>query len=180
MSIYRKPAVECEIDGTKIHVKPLGIGVVLALRELKTPLAQAIAKFKPIGIQDFKTVKHTTPKPTEHDPEAIEYIEQTEHTAPNAAAITQAMTNKTQAVEALFDCLFQEQLLGKVFSSSVVEFKGLTHEQLFDEDGDKSMDIPTAMEIMGHIVEANMKGFESLGKSWLPLKNLLGGLGARV
>lgn len=175
--LFRKPAEEFDVNGEKVHVKALPLGLVLRLKEIRKPVAEAIAKLKNIGVNDFEEVTHTTPKPTKSDPDAIELMKKTSHTAPNSVAITQVTTLRAQGIEALFDCLLNDNLLAEILTASVVELKGVEPEELFSATGDQSIDIATAAELFGCIVSVNMEGFKSLGKYWSPLKKILDGVG---
>lgn len=175
--LFRKPAEEFTVNGEKVHVRALPLGLVLRLKEIRKPIANAIAKLKGIGVSDFEEVTHTNPKPTKEDPDAIELMKKTSHTAPNAAAITQVTTLRSQGIEALFDCLLDDDLLAEVLTGSVEELKDISPEELFASNGDKSIDIATAGELFGCIVNVNMEGFKSLGKYWSPLKTILNGVG---
>lgn len=171
-SLYRKDPVVCEVNGKKVTIRPLGIGIVLSLKEIRKPVADAIAKFTKVNVSDYKQTLHSTPKPTKDDPDAFEYIDRTEHSAPSPVAVTQVVNNKSQAIEALFNCLLEERIIAKVFTSSVKEFKGMNHEQLFSDE-DNAMDLPTAVEYLGHIIDVNTEGFKNLGKSFSPLKKFV-------
>ena len=177
--LFRKPAEEFEVNGEKVHVRALPLGLVLRLKEIRKPVAEAIAKLKNIGVNDFEEVTHTTPKPTEGDPDAIELMKKTSHTAPNSVAITQVTTLRAQGIEALFDCLLDDNLLAEILTASVVELKDVGPEELFSASGDQSIDIATAAELFGCIVSVNMEGFKSLGKYWSPLKTILNGVGLK-
>ncbi len=175
--LFRKPAEEFEVNGEKVHVRALPLGLVLRLKGIRKPVAEAIAKLKNVGVNDFEEVTHTTPKPTENDPEAIELIKKTSHAAPSPVAITQVTTLRTQGIEALFDCLLDDNLLAEVLTGSIEELKGINPEELFSATGEQSIDIATAAELFGCIVNVNMEGFKSLGKYWSPLKSILEGVG---
>ncbi len=175
--LFRKPAEEFEVNGEKVHVRALPLGLVLRLKAIRKPVAEAISKLKNVGVNDFEEVTHTTPKPTEEDPEAIELMKKTSHAAPNSVAITQVTTLRSQGIEALFDCLLDENLLAEILTGSVEELKGIKPEELFSANGEQSIDIATAAELFGCIVNVNMEGFKSLGKYWSPLKSILEGVG---
>ena len=160
-------------------MRALPLGLVLRLKEIRKPVAEAIAKLKNIGVNDFEEVTHTTPKPTENDPEAIEIMSKTSHAAPSPVSITQVTTLRAQGIEALFDCLLDDNLLAEILTASVVELKGVGPEELFSATGDQSIDIATAAELFGCIVSVNMEGFKSLGKYWSPLKTILNGVGLK-
>ncbi len=177
--LFRKPAEEFEVNGEKVHVRALPLGLVLRLKGIRKPVAEAIAKLKNIGVSDFEEVTHSTPKPTDKDPEAIEVMNKTSHSAPNQAAITQMTTLRAQGIEALFDCLLDDNLLAEILTGSVVELNGIKPEELFSATGEQSIDIATAAELFGCIVSVNMEGFKSLGKYWSPLKTILNGVGLK-
>ena len=177
--LFRKPAEEFEVNGEKVHVRALPLGLVLRLKEIRKPVAEAIAKLKNIGVNDFEEVTHTTPKPSEKDPDAIELMKKTSHAAPSSVAITQVTTLRAQGIEALFDCLLDDNLLAEVLTGSVVELKDIEPKDLFSATGEQSIDIATAAELFGCIVSVNMEGFKSLGKYWSPLKSILNGVGLK-
>ncbi len=174
MSLFRKDAKEFEINGEKIKISPLGIKVIFKLKDLKTSVSEAVAKLMPSGqISDFEKITHSTPKPSDEQPDAIELIDKTTTSAASPASITQSVSLKQQGISAIFDCLLQDDLMGEILINSVDKFKDMTPDQLFNDD-DKGLDLPTALEIFGCIVEVNIGGFERLGKYWSPLKNLMG------
>ena len=175
--LFRKPAEEFKINGEKLHIRPLPLGMVLRLKGIRKPVAEAIAKLKNVGVSDFEEVTHTTPKPTKEDPEAIEIMNKTSHAAPSPVSITQVTTLRAQGIEALFDCLLNENLLAEIFTGSVDELKDKNPDDLFSSTGDDSIDIATAAEIFGCIIQVNGEGFKSLGKFWSPLKTMLDGVG---
>lgn len=175
--MFRKEAEEFEINDKKIHVRALPLGLVLRLKEIRKPVAEAIAKLKSVVINDFEEVTNTEPAPTDKDPEAISVIQKTSHTAPSSVSVTQVTTLKAQGIEALFNCLLDENLLAEIFTGSVKEYAGIKPEELFAGTGEKALDIATAAEIFGCIVKVNMEGFKSLGKYWSPLKAMLEGVG---
>jgi len=175
--LFRKPAEEFEVNGEKVHVRALPLGLVLRLKGIRKPVAEAIAKLKRVGVNDFEEVTHTTPKPSEQDPEAIELMKKTSHAAPSPVAITQVTTLRTQGIEALFDCLLNDDLLAEILTGSVEELNGINPEELFAASGEQSIDVATAAELFGCIINVNMEGFKSLGKYWSPLKTILEGVG---
>ncbi len=172
-NLFRKAAEEYKVNGKMLHIRPLPVGLVLRLKTIRKPVAEAIAKLKAVGVNDFEEVTHTNPKPTKEDPESIEYIKKTSHKAPSSEAVEQTVNNRTEGIEALFNCFLEEKLIAEILIGSVEELKGITPEQLFDPVGDQSIDIAVAAEIFGCIVEVNKKGFERLGKYWHPLKSMI-------
>lgn len=168
MSIFKKKAEEFEINGEQVSIRPLGIKTLFKLKDLRAPVAEAIAKLKTININDFEKITHSTPKPTEADPDAIELMDKTTTTAPNPAAVTQMLTSRAQGIEAIFDCLLQDGLIADILVDSVDKLKEIGVDKVLDE-----IDIPTAMELFGCIIKVNIGGFESLGKYWHPLKSML-------
>jgi len=177
--LFRKPAEEFKVNGEKVHVRALPLGLVLRLKGIRKPVAEAIAKLKNVGMSDFEEVTHTNPKPTESDPEAIELMKKTHHSAPSPVSVTQVTTLRTQGIEALFECLLDENLLAEVLTGSVEELKDIQPEELFAANGEQSIDIATAAELFGCIINVNMEGFKSLGKYWSPLKSMLEGVGLK-
>ncbi len=179
-NVFRKKAKEFTVNGEKIMVRPLGIGTIIQLKELRGPVASAIANLKSVGINDFEEVTHSSPKPTDADPDGLELIKKTSHSAPSPAMFKQVTDAKAEGIKALFDCLLQEDLLDSILRQSVDVFKDREKGSLLDAESDESLDIPTCVEILGYIVEVNIGGFESLGKSWPQLKKYLAGLGVET
>ena len=131
-------------------------------------------------VHGFEEIKHSTPKPTDGDPDAIELIEKTSHKAPSTDAIAAVVAKRQTGVEALFDVLIQEDLLEEILISSIDVFKECPPKGIFDSKSEFCIDIPTAITMFGHIVEVNIGGFEGLGKSWHPLKKILEDMGAKI
>jgi len=176
MNIFKKASTEFTMNDTKIKISPLGLPLIFRLKSLKEPMARAVANlFNPAGINDFEKVTHSTPKPTDSDGEAIELIDKTTTKAPSPTAITQAITSKQQGVEAIFDCLLQDGLLADILIDSVDVLKDKTPENVM-----VGIDIPSAVELFGHIVEVNIGGFDRLGKSWSHLKKFMGQAGDKA
>lgn len=175
MSIFRKKAKKFIVNDEEVMIRPLGMRAIMDLQSLKGPIAMAIAKLRSVSVNDYEEVTHTTPMPTDNDPDAIELIKKESHTAPSSEAIIQAIENKAQGIEAIFDCLFQERLLSKILYTSIEGIAYDDSDKILDE-----MDMPTMIEILGHIIEVNMGGFESLGKSWHPLIESLKAMGAKA
>jgi hypothetical protein len=169
MSLFKKKAQEFEINGETVKIRPLGLKVLFKLKDLKGPVAEAIAKLRSIGINDFEKITHSIPKPTEADPDALEMTDKTTTSAPNPAAITQALQSRRQGVEALFDCLLQDGLISEILIDSVVELQNEGVDTVMAK-----VDIPTAIEIFACIIKVNAGSFESLGKYWAPLKDMVG------
>lgn len=175
MSLFKKAAEEFTINEETVKIRPLGLKVLFKLKDLKGPVAEAIAKLRSIGINDFEKITHSIPKPTEADPDALEMTDKTTTSAPNPAAITQALHSRKQGVEALFDCLLQDDLIYEILRDSVVEMYEWDLEKIRDD-----VDIPTALELFGCIIKVNAGGFESLGKYWAPLKDMVGMVAAKA
>jgi len=169
MSLFKKKAEEFTINGETVKIRPLGLKVLFKLKDLKGPVAEAISKLRSIGINDFVKITHSIPKPTEADPDALEMTDKTTTSAPNPAAITQALQSRKQGVEALFDCLLQDGLIAEILKDSVADFANMDADRIMDE-----LDIPTALELFAYIIKVNAGSFESLGKYWAPLKDMAG------
>ncbi len=171
MSIFKKDPKEFEVNGKTVKIRPLGLKVIFKLKNLKGPMAEAIAKLKPLNVNNFEKIVHSTPMPTEADPDAIEMIDKTTTSAPSVANVAQTVVNRAQGVEAIFDCILQDDLLADILKDSVEELHDTPREEILEQ-----IDIPTAFELFGCIVQVNKGGFESLGKYWLPLKSFLDGV----
>lgn len=180
MGMFRKKATEHKINEETIHIQPLGMGIIMELKALGNPIAVAISKLKTIGVQDFEEYTHSIPKPTEDDKDALELTKKVSHSAPSMESIDKVLGNREEGIKALFDILFREDLIGRILISSVVELKDIDPKELFIVGHENCMDMPTLIEIFGIIVDVNVGGFKSLGKSWLPLIDTLKEVGAKL
>jgi hypothetical protein len=163
-NIFRKLAKEYEINGVKVMISPLKVGTLLRVQGLSKAISEAIAKLRNIIVNDYEQIKNSKPNPTEQDKEAIEYYEKTTHKAPEISAISLVIQNKQEGIRALFDCLFQNDLLETILRTSVDAFKDVPKGELLNEDSEFAIDIPTALEAFIAIVEVNAGGFQELGK----------------
>ena len=175
MSIFKRDPKEFEIDGEKVMVSPLGIRTLFKLQALKKPVAEAISKLKSVGINDFEKITHSIPKPTETDPDALELTDKTTTSAPNPAAITAALTARSQGIEAIFDCILQKDLLACVLRDSLQILSEKTDEEILE-----MFDIPSVSELLCCIVKVNAGSFESLGKYLPHLKSVVAGVVEKV
>lgn len=163
-NIFRKQAKEFEINGEKILVSPLKVGTLMRIQGLSKTVSEAIAKLRSVIVNDYEQIKNSKPNPTSEDKDAIEYYEKTTHKAPEISAISMVIQNKQEGVKALFDCLFQNELLETILRTSVDRFKEVPKGELFNEESDFAIDLPTALEVFIAIVEVNAGGFTELGK----------------
>jgi len=163
-NIFRKPAKEFTINDEKVMISPLKVGTLLKIQGLTQHIAEAFAKLRSIIANDYEQVKNSTPHPVEGDKDAIEYVEKTTHKAPELSAISLLVKNKQEGLKALFDCLFQMDLLDDIFRSSVDRFRDVPKGALFDPMSEQALDIPTALEFLLAIVDVNAGGFTELGK----------------
>lgn len=163
-NLFRKPAKEFTINEETLMISPLKVGTLLKIQGLTQSIAEAFAKLRSIIANDYEQIKNSTPHPTDGDKDAIEYVEKTTHKAPELSAISLLVKNKQEGLKALFDCLFQMDLLDDVFRSSVDKFRDIPKNALFDPMSEYALDVPTGLEILLAIVEVNAGGFSELGK----------------
>lgn len=163
-NIFSKPAKEFEVNGNKIKVTPLKMGVLLQIKGLSNAVAEAFAKLKTVSINDYEKTVNSHPNPTETDKEAIDYVERTVHKAPDTSLFSMVMRNKQEGIKALFDCLFENNILETILRTSINVFKDVPEGELFGVQGDNAIDMPTAFELFMCVVEVNMGGFSELGK----------------
>lgn len=164
MALFRKPPREFTINGEKVMIAPLRVGVLLQVQNLSNAVAAAVAKLRTNIINDYEHVESTTPKPTEKDADAIEFYKKTLHKAPEISMFSLMIRNKEEGIKALFDCLFKHDLLEEILITSVDRFAGMQKGVLFDPRNENGLDIPTALELFIAIVEVNAGGFAEMGK----------------
>lgn len=163
-NIFRKPAQEFEINGEKVLISPLKLGTLLKVQDLAQSVSEAFAKLRSVMINEYEKVTNSSPSPTEKDKDASIYTMKEVHHAPEISLVSLTIKNKQEGVKALFDCLFQNNLLEDVLIQSVDRFKHIPKGTLLDPTNEESLDLPTALEILLAIVEVNMGGFSELGK----------------
>lgn len=173
--VYRKRAVAFTINGEEVNIRPLGIGYIVQLKKLKTPIAEAITKLKPIVSQAYEEFTTAEPSPTETDPENVTASSKKKFSPLSQEAIANDIDRRTQGIEALFNIFLEEDLIEDIFRNSIEDFEKCDKGEIL-----KKMDIPTAAEIFAHIVEVNIEGFKGLGKYWNPLKNIMDKVGVKV
>ena len=174
-TIFGKPYKEFEVNGNTISVRPLPIGVVLTLKSLRDPLATAISKIRAKADTGYEDYVRSIPVPIKGNPDAMEVVKKSVSPGETPDVVAFLTKEREEGIKAIFDTVIQEGLLTKILCSSVLEFKG-KEKEILDENSDYCVDLPTAMEIFGCIVDVNIGGFEQLGKYWKPLNTVLKGL----
>jgi hypothetical protein len=137
---------------------------LLQVKNISKAVAEAIAKLRAVATTDYESIKNTKPAPTEGDKDAIEYYEKVTHKAQEPSVISMMLQNKQQGIEAIFDCLFQNNLLDEILRTSVNVFKEVPAGELMNPDSEYALDLHTALEYFIAIFEMNTGGFSELGK----------------
>jgi hypothetical protein len=163
-NIYRKPPKEFEINGEKIFISPLKLATLLKVQNLSQHVAEAIAKLRSVIINDYEKITNAKPAGTGAGKEDIDCTVKETHKAAEPSMISLAIRNKTEGIKALFDCLFQNDLLEEILIQSVDKFNSLPKGSLLNVSSETAIDLPTALEIFLAIVDVNAGGFTELGK----------------
>jgi hypothetical protein len=170
--VRKRKTKKVDLGSGSVTIIELPFGLILKLQRLQTLLAKAGARLiqkTPLAKESFQKVS----VPVTEDPKGPTSTTDTaSHEEPSEQLIDKSISVKQEAIESIAEAVLSEDLIGDIILHSVLDFKGVTPEELF---GDAGLSVSEASRLLFAIIDFNFEDFKVLGNSLSPIISLMKG-----